>query len=94
MMDNNHLSLRLYLQGSLDNINLFSVITVMSFFLLAPVTYLMEGVKFTPAVIQAAVCSLKIHCSLIACKSDRYRICVNYAVRVILCWSLLRSYVS
>lgn len=41
------------LQGSLDNINLFSIITIMSFFLLAPVTLLTEGVKFTPGAIKA-----------------------------------------
>ena len=41
------------LQGSLDNINLFSIITIMSFFLLAPVTLLTEGVKFTPGAIEA-----------------------------------------
>ena len=41
------------LQGSLDNINLFSIITIMAFFLLAPVTLLTEGVKFTPGAIEA-----------------------------------------
>ncbi|KAL3676928.1 hypothetical protein R1sor_026876 [Riccia sorocarpa] len=46
-------------EGSLDNINLFSVITLMSFFLLAPVTLYLEGVKFTPAAIQAAGLDLK-----------------------------------
>lgn len=40
-------------KGSLDNINLFSIITIMSFFLLAPVTLLTEGVKFTPGAIKA-----------------------------------------
>lgn len=39
----------------MDNITLFSVITVMSFLLSAPVTIFMEGVKFTPAYLQAAV---------------------------------------
>jgi len=33
-------------QGSLDNINLFSLITVLSFFLLAPFTLLREGFVF------------------------------------------------
>eukprot|EP00271_Cylindrocystis_brebissonii_P012834 TRINITY_DN32343_c0_g1_i1.p1 TRINITY_DN32343_c0_g1~~TRINITY_DN32343_c0_g1_i1.p1 ORF type:complete len:483 (+),score=85.23 TRINITY_DN32343_c0_g1_i1:180-1451(+) len=37
--------------GGLDNINLFSVITVLAFLLLLPVTLLTEGVKFTPAVL-------------------------------------------
>ena len=43
------------MQGAvrLDNINLFSIITIMSFFLLAPVTLLLEGVKFTPSAMQA-----------------------------------------
>ncbi|DBA65780.1 hypothetical protein WJX79_001358 [Trebouxia sp. C0005] len=37
----------------LDNINLFSIITIMSFFILAPVTLLLEGVKFTPSAMQS-----------------------------------------
>ncbi|XP_076943137.1 phosphoenolpyruvate/phosphate translocator 1, chloroplastic-like [Bidens hawaiensis] len=41
-------------EESLDNITLFSVITIMSFFLLAPVTLLTEGVRFTPAYLQSA----------------------------------------
>lgn len=43
------------LQESLDNITLFSIITIMSFFLLAPAAFFMEGVKFTPSYLQAAV---------------------------------------
>lgn len=42
-------------QDSIDNITLFSIITVMSFFLLSPVAIFMEGVKFTPAYLQSAV---------------------------------------
>lgn len=41
-------------EESLDNLNLFSIITVMSFFLLAPVTFFTEGVKFTPTFLQSA----------------------------------------
>ena len=43
------------MQGApkLDNINLFSIITIMSFLLLAPVTLLTEGVKFTPSAMKA-----------------------------------------
>ncbi|XP_072990437.1 phosphoenolpyruvate/phosphate translocator 1, chloroplastic-like [Typha latifolia] len=41
-------------EESLDNINLFSIITIMSFFLLAPVTLFVEGVKFTPSFVQSA----------------------------------------
>ncbi|XP_076903303.1 phosphoenolpyruvate/phosphate translocator 1, chloroplastic-like [Bidens hawaiensis] len=41
-------------EESLDNITLFSIITIMSFFLLAPVTLLTEGVKVTPAYLQSA----------------------------------------
>ncbi|KAM7273722.1 hypothetical protein ACFE04_028386 [Oxalis oulophora] len=40
-------------EDSMDNITLFSIITVMSFILLAPVTLFMEGVKFTPAYLQS-----------------------------------------
>nr|GMD36314.1 triose phosphate/phosphate translocator, non-green plastid, chloroplastic-like [Ipomoea batatas] len=41
-------------EESLDNITLFSIITIMSFFLLAPFALFMEGVKFTPAYLQSA----------------------------------------
>ncbi|XP_074361922.1 triose phosphate/phosphate translocator, non-green plastid, chloroplastic-like isoform X2 [Apium graveolens] len=41
-------------EESLDNITLFSVITVMSFILSAPLSILMEGVKFTPSYLQSA----------------------------------------
>ncbi|KAF5175334.1 Phosphoenolpyruvate/phosphate translocator chloroplastic-like [Thalictrum thalictroides] len=39
---------------SMDNINLFSIITIMSLFLLFPVAFLMEGVKVSPAYLQSA----------------------------------------
>lgn len=39
----------------MDNITLFSIITIMSFILLAPVAIFMEGVKFTPAFLESAV---------------------------------------
>lgn len=39
----------------MDNITLFSVITVMSFFLSVPIALFMEGVKFTPAYLQSTV---------------------------------------
>ncbi|OIT26134.1 PREDICTED: triose phosphate/phosphate translocator, non-green plastid, chloroplastic-like [Nicotiana attenuata] len=41
-------------EDSLDNITLFSIITIMSFFLLAPYAFFAEGVKFTPAYLEAA----------------------------------------
>ncbi|XP_066323009.1 phosphoenolpyruvate/phosphate translocator 2, chloroplastic-like [Miscanthus floridulus] len=41
-------------EESLDNLNLFSIITVMSFFVLAPVTLFTEGVKITPTFLQSA----------------------------------------
>lgn len=44
----------------MDNITLFSVITIMSFILLAPVAVFMEGVKFTPSYLQSAVSELVI----------------------------------
>ena len=43
-----------WLQVSLDNINLFSIITIMAFFLLLPVTLLREGVRLTPQALQAS----------------------------------------
>ncbi|GAU48750.1 hypothetical protein TSUD_185450 [Trifolium subterraneum] len=39
---------------SVDNITLFSIITVMSFFLSLPLAIFMEGVKFTPTYLQSA----------------------------------------
>ncbi|KAL7191946.1 hypothetical protein ACSBR2_023925 [Camellia fascicularis] len=41
-------------EDSLDNITLFSIITIMSFILLAPVTFFVEGVKITPSYLQSA----------------------------------------
>ncbi|TQD96827.1 hypothetical protein C1H46_017559 [Malus baccata] len=46
-------------EANMDNITLFSIITVMSFFLLTPVGIFMEGVKFTPAVLQSAGLNVK-----------------------------------
>ncbi|WCJ36084.1 Phosphoenolpyruvate/phosphate translocator 1 chloroplastic [Euphorbia peplus] len=46
-------------EDSMDNITLFSIITIMSFFLLAPVTLFMEGVRFTPAYLQSAGLNVK-----------------------------------
>lgn len=39
----------------MDNINLFSVITIISFMLLVPAAIFMEGVRFTPSYIHSAV---------------------------------------
>ncbi|KAK9117183.1 hypothetical protein Sjap_016130 [Stephania japonica] len=41
-------------EESLDNITLFSVLTIISFLLNIPVTLFMEGVKFTPSYLQSA----------------------------------------
>ncbi|KAL3529536.1 hypothetical protein ACH5RR_008858 [Cinchona calisaya] len=41
-------------EESLDNITLFSIITIMSFVLLAPFAIFMEGGKFTPSFLQSA----------------------------------------
>ena len=40
--------------GTMDNINLFSLITIASFFLTIPVVLLTEGVRFTPGALAAA----------------------------------------
>ena len=47
-------------EGSVDNINLFSVITIMSFSLLLPVTYFVEGTKSTPQALAAAGVDVKV----------------------------------
>ncbi|XP_030531010.1 phosphoenolpyruvate/phosphate translocator 2, chloroplastic-like [Rhodamnia argentea] len=41
-------------EEALDNINLFSVMTIMSFMFLAPAAIFMEGFKFTPSYLQSA----------------------------------------
>ncbi|THU45167.1 hypothetical protein C4D60_Mb02t15020 [Musa balbisiana] len=46
-------------EETMDNITLFSIITVMSFFLLAPVSLLVEGIKFTPSYMRFAGLNLK-----------------------------------
>ncbi|KAH9617236.1 hypothetical protein KSS87_011114 [Heliosperma pusillum] len=46
-------------EESMDNITLFSIITIMSFLLLAPAALLTEGVKFTPAYLEAAGVNVK-----------------------------------
>ncbi|XP_044484147.1 triose phosphate/phosphate translocator, non-green plastid, chloroplastic-like [Mangifera indica] len=60
-------------EDSLDNITLFSVITIMSFLLLAPVALFMEGVKFTPTYLQSAGLDVK----LIATKSLLAALCFH-----------------
>ena len=45
-------------ESSMDDINLFSVITVLSFLLSFPLMLLAEGVKFSPAYLQSTVSSL------------------------------------
>ncbi|KAK8949646.1 hypothetical protein KSP39_PZI005934 [Platanthera zijinensis] len=40
-------------EASLDNITLFSIITIMSFFLTVPITLYVEGIKFTPSYLQS-----------------------------------------
>lgn len=42
-------------EETLDNINLFSIITIISFLLLAPAAILLEGVKFSPSYLQYVV---------------------------------------
>ncbi|XP_073125226.1 phosphoenolpyruvate/phosphate translocator 2, chloroplastic [Henckelia pumila] len=40
------------MEGTLDNINLFSIITIISFLLLAPAAILQDGVKLSPSYLQ------------------------------------------
>ncbi|XP_020099522.1 triose phosphate/phosphate translocator, non-green plastid, chloroplastic-like [Ananas comosus] len=46
-------------EESLDNINLFSIITIMSLFLTIPVMLLAEGIKFTPSYMHSAGLNLR-----------------------------------
>jgi len=43
------------LQDSFDDINLFSIMTVMAFLLSAPLMLSVEGIKFNPSYLQSAV---------------------------------------
>jgi hypothetical protein len=47
----------LFLQGSLNNINLFQVITIMALFMLLPVSILVEGLPALPENLAKAVSS-------------------------------------
>ncbi|KZV45691.1 phosphoenolpyruvate/phosphate translocator 1, chloroplastic-like [Dorcoceras hygrometricum] len=55
-------------EESLDNITLFSVITIMSFIMMIPTAIFMEGIKFTPSYLHAAGLNVKQICirSLVA----------------------------
>lgn len=52
------LSTSFLLQGALDNINLFQVITIMAFFTLLPFSMAFEGLPALPANLSAAVSSI------------------------------------
>lgn len=43
------------LQETLDDINLFSIMTVMSFLLSIPLMLYVDGIKFSPAYLQSTV---------------------------------------
>ncbi|OVA16975.1 Drug/metabolite transporter [Macleaya cordata] len=49
-------------EESLDNITLFSIMTIMSFILNVPLTIFMEGVKFTPSYLQSAGLNVRELC--------------------------------
>ncbi|XP_073123720.1 triose phosphate/phosphate translocator, non-green plastid, chloroplastic-like [Henckelia pumila] len=69
-------------EESLDNITLFSVITIMSFIMMIPTAIFMEGVKFTPAYINAAGLDVKQVCirSLLAAISFHAYQQVSYMI--------------
>lgn len=48
-----------HLQGALDNMNLFQIITIMAFFMLLPVTILVEGLPILPQNLAAAVSAIQ-----------------------------------
>lgn len=48
-------------QEAMDTINLFSVITIISFILLVPVAILIDGFKLTPWELQIAVSEKNIN---------------------------------
>jgi len=48
------------MQDAMDDINLFSVITILSFLLSCPLMLFAEGIKFTPGYLQSTVSVFKI----------------------------------
>ena len=74
-------------QESMDNITLFSIITIMSFILLAPVTIFMEGVKFTPAYLQSVVSSL--YRKKMSKKTNGYSNCMLDMSSFLICLSVI-----
>ncbi|KAI0496191.1 hypothetical protein KFK09_022498 [Dendrobium nobile] len=46
-------------EETLDNITLFSIITIMSFLFTVPITLFVEGIKFTPSYLQSSGLSLR-----------------------------------
>lgn len=58
----------------MDNINLFSVITIISFILLVPSAILLEGVKFTPSYLDTAVSYILISESI---SGEQVNMCVH-----------------
>lgn len=73
------------MQDVMDDINLFSVITVLSFLLSCPLMFFAEGIKFTPGYLQSTVSVSKF-------KQDIYfnnQLChrsPNNEVTIILLW--------
>ena len=59
------------MQDVMDDINLFSVITVLSFLVSCPLMFFAEGIKFTPGYLQSTVGVSKIrqdiYTSIISC---------------------------
>lgn len=73
----------LVMQEAMDDINLFSVITILSFLLSCPLMLLAEGVKFSPAYLKSTVSVCKIQanryldCCVIAPKLWTYQMVYN-----------------
>ena len=60
---NHDVCLCVILQGALDNINLFQVITIMAFFMLLPVSIALEGLPALPANLAVAVSARAVICA-------------------------------
>lgn len=70
-----HNSNSLVMQEAMDDINIFSVITILSFLLSCPLMLLAEGVKFSPAYLQSTVSVCKI-------QANRYLDCCVIAPKL------------
>ncbi|KAL8139516.1 hypothetical protein V2J09_005537 [Rumex salicifolius] len=65
-------------EETLDDVNLFSIMTIMSFILLMPAAFLIDGVRFTPSYLQYAMDSQGLTVKMLATKLVLSAMCLHY----------------